>query len=59
MTKQDDFRNAHTAIVRAIAALKAENIPVPATLYLAVYALRQADKPAATAFRGEGAAGAM
>jgi hypothetical protein len=66
MTKQADnaLRDARASIVQCIADLRAANIAVPASLHRAAHALSYAvasdpDKPAATAFRGEGHTGAF
>ena len=43
MTPQDDpLRDAHTALVRSIAELKAAGVAVPVSLYLAAHALAYA-----------------
>jgi hypothetical protein len=58
MTTDNSIREAHAAVVRAIADLRAANIDVPMALFLAVCVLRPEDPPA-TAFRGEGHTGAI
>jgi len=56
----DPIREAHAVIVRAIADLRAENIPVPMALVLAAYALRpETDKSVTPVCNGQGHSGAI
>jgi hypothetical protein len=59
----NEIRDAQVAIVRAIAELKAANVEIPQSLYLAAhaltYALRLNPEPIMPTCNGQGHAGAL